>query len=625
MRIKAGNPLANFTTCAEMVKSATSDDVDLIVFPELAIPGYLIGDRFEELDFIEECEYFAAKLCSLATSKLTIVFGSVARFETISGEPRNGFDGRPAKLNVAYIATDKGVEYRVKTLLPNYREFEEPRHFRDNRWVYDNMPDGSWDMFKVFDICGKKLGITICEDGWDSDYSVSPIAKAVERGADMVLNLSCSPFTLGKNKSREKHFGGHAAKFHVPIVYVNAVGIQNNGKTIFGFDGSSEAWNRNGEMVAQARMYQEILFDVEYKNDDIRLISNDAIPQLGHSEIEDVYATLKNGISLYMEQSGLKRVVIGASGGIDSAVAAAMYVEAIGPENVMLVNMPTRYNSQTTIGLAEQLAANLGCYFCSVPIEDSVSLTKRQIDGLVARNVNNKSLELKLSGFNMENVQARDRSSRVLAAIASAWGGVFTNNGNKTEISVGYASLYGDVAGFFAVLGDLWKYRVYALGRYVNSLKPDGKAIPDEIFSIVPSAELNAEQSLDKGKGDPIVYPYHDRLFASWQEWWNHAGLEAALEHYLAGDLANFLNQGEKTELTEELIRKHFPTVTDFVADLEYWWKQFKGMAIAKRVQAPPIMAVTRRAYGFDYRESMCGVYFTSRYLNLKSKALSES
>lgn len=614
-----GNPLKNYNTCAEAALRAKAEGVDVLLLPETAIPGYMNGDKFEEQDFIEDCEFYAAKLAALADDEFSLIFGSVMFFETLSGKLKVGPDGRRAKLNVAYVATSKGVEYRVKTLLPNYREFEEPRHFRDNLWVKNNLQ--TWNMFRPFNIGGVSFGVTICEDGWDSDYDIKPMDRAAENGAQIIVNLSCSPFTTGKNLSRDRRFGAHAFDLHLPVIYVNAVGLQNNGKTVFAFDGSSAAWNKGGRLITQSPMYEDNDKDFIFADGDLTPVISEPIQQ--RSDIEDIHDTLVYGIRMYMKQNGLNRVVIGASGGVDSCLAAALYVEAIGSDNVILVNMPTKYNSKTTIGIAEKLASNLGCYYTSVPIGESANLTAGQINGLKAENKSGSSVVLQLSSFNMENVQARDRSARVLAAIASAWGAVFTNNGNKTESTVGYATLYGDVAGFFAVLGDLWKHVVYQLGKYINEQSRSGELIPAEVFTIIPSAELSAEQSLDAGKGDPLIYPYHDRLFASWQEWWNHASLYDILKHYLDGDLADFLNRGTKTELDESLIKKHFPDVASFVADLERWYRLFKGMGLAKRIQAPPVMAVTRRAYGFDYRESVTELYLGRKYEQLKSETLS--
>ena len=617
--IAPGNPAKNYETCLAAARRAKAAGVNLLLLPEMSIPGYMIGDKWEENDFIDDCEYFSKELAKEADENFSLIFGTVAFFESVFGAPQNGYDGRKAKMNVACIATNGKTEYRIKTLLPNYREFEEPRHFWDNLTATASGSNIVEDakMFPLHEICGVKIGVTICEDGWDDDYGMKPFEVLSKVGAELIVNISYSPFTAGKNQSRIRHFSAHASKLGKPVIYVNGLGLQNNGKTIFCFDGSSAVWNSKGELIAHSGMYTEEDVDLEYV--DGNLIAINAPQLVQTTEIDDIHKTLIYGIRNYMAQSHLQRVVIGASGGVDSTLAAALYVEAIGKENVLLVNMPSRFNSKTTIGIAERLAHNLGCWYTSVPIQESAELTHRQIDGLKPTNANGEEITINLSSFNMENVQARDRGSRVLGAIASAWGAVFTNNGNKTETTVGYATLYGDVAGFLAAIGDLWKHTVYDLCRHINA-KAGKELVPVEVLTLKPSAELSDNQAVDKGLGDPIIYPYHDRLFEAWQQWWNHASLADILQHYLDGDLASYLNHGAETELTESLIRQHFPDAKTFVADLERWYKLFKGMGIAKRIQAPPILAVTRRAYGFDYRESAIQPYFTRRYLEMKEK-----
>ncbi len=620
LTIIPGNPAKNYETCLSAAKRAKKDGVNLLLLPEMSIPGYMIGDKWEENDFIEDCEFFSSELAKEADENFSLIFGTVSFLESITGKPRNGFDGRKAKVNTACIATNGNIEYQFKTLLPNYREFEEPRHFLNNLTA-SLTPGGDEDedrpMFNLYEICGTKFGVTICEDGWDDDYNVKPFKILKEIGAEIIVNISYSPFTAGKNQSRNRHFSNHAKTLGKAVIYANGLGLQNNGKTVFCFDGSSAAWNSKGELIAHSKMYEEEDANFEFKNGELFSIS--PLQYKATSEIEDIHKTLIYGIRNYMKQSGLHRVVIGASGGVDSTLAAALYAEAIGKENLLLVNMPTKFNSQTTIGIAQKLATNLGCWYTSVPVSESAALTKRQIDGLKPTNSKGENIEINLSNFNMENVQARDRGSRILAAIASAWGAVFTNNGNKTETTVGYATLYGDVAGFLAALGDLWKHTVYDLCRYINREK---EIVPNEVLTLKPSAELSDNQAVDKGLGDPLIYPYHDRLLEALQQWWNRAPLADILQHYLDGDLAAYLNHGEKTELTEELIKTNFPDAKSFISDLERWYKLFKGMGVAKRIQAPPIIAVTRRAYGFDYREAAIQPYFSRKYLALKEKAI---
>jgi NAD+ synthase (glutamine-hydrolysing) len=306
--------------------------------------------------------------------------------------------------------------------------------------------------------------------------------------------------------------------------------------------------------------------------------------------------------------------VVGVSGGIDSAVVAAIYSRILPPDRLLLVNMPSRFNSPTTINLARELAKNLGCGYVEIPIEDSVKLTRAQVDGVDVRWPDGVR-RLVLTDFLLENVQARDRSSRVLAAVAAAVGGVFTCNANKSEMTVGYTTLYGDLGGWLANLADLWKGEVYAIGRHLNEKVLGRAVIPEGSFAVVPSAELSSAQAVDEGKGDPLNYPYHDGLFRVWVEDWNRATPEEILEWYLAGTLEQHLGYSG-------IVKELFPSPKHFVDDVERWWNHYQGMGVAKRIQAPPVLAVKRRAFGFDHRESQMGARYTRRYEELKKRVI---
>jgi len=625
MEVVPGNPKKNFETIQHIVEEAKFDSVRILVLPELCISGYLIGDMWEEPSFIEDCIYYGHMVANLSDDGLTIIFGNVTYAIIVNDlniTHKYGTDGRIAKLNAAFVAQNGNyVPFQhnyitqVKSLLPNYREFEEPRHFQSMQWFVDQFDIE--DPYKPIEIEGLKIGITICEDGWDRDYTTKPIKSFCDNGANLILNLSCSPFTTGKNIARDRTFGAHAKNNNVPVLYVNSIGLQNNGKTIFGFDGSTVAYNCNGIKMDQAPMFDTYNMDVVYDPQCKDIIAGDMeLPEFPlYSETEEIYTALKYGIKTYLNQCGLKKVVIGSSGGIDSAVAAALYAEVVGPENLLLVNMPSEYNSQTTIGLSTELANNIGCFYTSIPIGDSVALTVRQINNKSVMDGRGVEYTLNLSDFDIENVQARDRSSRILSALSCAFGGVFTNNGNKTETTVGYCTIYGDNAGFLAALADLWKTQVYELGAYLNR---NGEVIPQAIFDIIPSAELSADQSLDAGNGDPLKYWYHDNLFKAWVERWNRVTPTEIIEWYYNRELFKQLGINEP----ESKIETIFANSTEFVADLERWWKLFKGMAIAKRVQSPPVLAVSRRAFGFDYRETLNCVYFSRSYEEIKAKLL---
>ena len=307
--------------------------------------------------------------------------------------------------------------------------------------------------------------------------------------------------------------------------------------------------------------------------------------------------------------------MIGVSGGIDSAVNAALYATILPPENIMLVNMPSIYNSETTKGLAEELAGNIGCAYTVIPVQDSLELTRKQLAEATVWRAGKKREPLVLSSLMEENIQARDRSSRILAAVAAAFGGVFTCNANKAESTVGYATLYGDGAGFLAATADLWKHQIYSLADYLNTGVFRREIIPQGSIDIIPSAELSAAQDIAKGQGDPIIYPYHDYLFAAFIERWQRATPETILRWYAEGVLEERIGTSVKTA-------DIFPGPHEFIADLERWWNLFAGFAVAKRIQSPPMISVSRRSFGNDLRESQLPPYYTVAYKKLKDKLL---
>lgn len=615
--IAPGQPQRNLEQIVSLIDQAHADGVNLLIFPEMAIPGYLLGDEWEREAFLRECEA-CGEAAREAAQDLVVVFGNVA----MDWERRNE-DGRVRKYNALFIA-DHGrfigpapspYPFVIKALMPNYRQFDDSRHFFDLRKLAYERGVPIETLMQPVNTRAGRLGCMLCEDAWDMDYAISPLRTlAAHGGIDLMINASASPFTLNKNHKRNRVFASQAMRCSTPIAYVNHTGIQNNGKTLFTFDGSSCIYDRNGAKILSAPAFEASTPSIRL-NPDSPTSDAASIPP-PEDDIASIWQALAYGTRKFMEQLRVERVAIGVSGGIDSAVVAALFGHILPPENLLLVNMPSQFNSATTRGLARQLATNLGCYYTNVPIQPSLELTMQQIDGLKATSGGHAApLTLKLSPFMQENVQARDRSSRVLAAIASAFGGVFTCNANKSEMTVGYTTLYGDLGGFLAPIADLWKTQVYALARYLNSDVYNGELIPQGSIDIVPSAELSANQNVDKGQGDPLHYPYHDALFASWVEWWNRVTPEENLAWYADGTLAERLGyDGDILQL--------FPTAEMFITDLERWWDLYQGMALAKRIQAPPVLAIKRRAFGFDHRESQLGPRYTKRYQELKQSLL---
>jgi NAD+ synthase (glutamine-hydrolysing) len=615
MEVRPGRPLENTEKILNRISEAKAAGRTLAVFPEMAIPGYLLGDEWERPAFLRECEACGEKIRA-ASAGITVMFGNVG----IDWQRRNE-DGRVRKYNALFIAENGGFRgpeggpypFVIKTLMPNYREFDDSRHFFDTRKLAAELGRDPRDLIApVHTACGR-IGAVLCEDAWDQDYAVSPLQVLGGKGVDFVVNASCSPFTFNKNNKRNRVFAEAARRLQRPLVYVNNVGIQNNGKTVFTFDGASCIYDRQGNRVETLKPFAEGVMDYTL-GAELRVEVDRDLPATAGSDATSHFDAILYGTEKFMKGCGVERVVVGASGGIDSAVVAAIYRHLLPADRLLLVNMPSRFNSPTTINLARELAKNLGCGYVEIPIEDSVALTRAQVDGVDVRWPDGVK-RLALTDFQLENIQARDRSSRVLATVAASFGGVFTCNANKSEMTVGYTTLYGDLGGYLANLADLWKGEVYELGRYLNETVFCRAVIPEGSFAVVPSAELSVAQAVDEGKGDPLVYPYHDKLFRSWVEDWNRATPEEILEWYLDGTLEQHLDY-------PGCVKDLFPSTKHFIDDVERWWNQYQGMGVAKRIQAPPVLAVKRRAFGFDHRESQMGARYTLRYEELKKRLI---
>lgn len=636
MEIAPGEPARNGARMLELIAEARAQGIALLAFPELCLPGYLLGDMWERPAFLKECEAWTARIIAATgepgAAPIAVVFGTVIPDWGAKGE-----DGRVRKYNGCILAQGGsalrhpglGRPYGIKTLLPNYREFEDPRHFHDTRKLALETGRSLESLLEPFvlPLEGRDLrvGVILCEDAWEDDYFQKPLEILGGKGCDFLINLSCSPFTQGKNDKRNRVFSREIKGLGVPLFYVNGVSLQNNGKTLYTFDGRSTAYGADGGVRAEMPAFSQAILPlaVEWRagKADIAPLpapaSVDAEAEPAKRRIGEIHQALRYGVQAFLASIGQDRVVIGVSGGIDSAVAAALYGEILSPRNLLLVNMPSRFNSNTTRNLAKELAANLGCLYTEIGIEDSMAVTKAQLDGLEITSVDGERFAaVSLAGFVMENVQARDRSSRILAALAASFGGVFTCNANKAELTVGYSTLYGDLGGYLVLLGDLWKSEVYALGRHLNEEVFRREVIPEGAFTIVPSAELSESQAVDEGKGDPLIYPYHDRLFFSWVQRWNRATPEEILAWYAAGTL--------NAELSLENVDVYhlFPDAASFIRDLERWWNLYNGIAVAKRVQAPPILAVSSRAFGFDHREALGRPFYSSAYLQLRQELL---
>ncbi len=742
IQVHPGEPAINFQSMMHAIDYAKAVSTDILIFPELCLSGYLVGDLWDQVPFVEDCLYYGEELVKATeNTNLTIIFGNVGVDESL----RN-LDGSLRKYNALYVASNGKLvsnpsqlyPFTIKTLLPCYRYFNEPRYFTSANIVAKERNLSLSDINQPLTIATRQGAFTIapviCEDSWDTHYPDCPTslmlesAKAKDQHIDLIVNCSSSPYTIHKQEHRHALFSAQAKRYNTPIAYTNHVGIQNNGKNICIYDGCSTLYDVNGSIVEEVPAFENTVRPTllkttlwqplshtssnhKYtfqdsavsrhisennnsdKNDiynacdshDLDGLDNSRVPANSNNTlattpnyIPTLFKALQYGIRQFLSQTGIKNIVIGVSGGIDSALNAALYSTVLPPENLYLVNMPSRYNSDMTKDLAYQLAQNIGCHYGVFPIEEGVSATIEQLENTSFTKYNtyviselhhhgnvhattmqdlkehtisseedmsqtllyssdqtianydeqhpiesdsNTTSFLQLSTLAKENIQARDRSSRILAGIASAVNGAFTCNGNKTEFTVGYATIYGDLAGFLAVTGDVWKTDVYALARYMNETIFQREVIPQGSIDVVPSAELSDAQDVTQGLGDPLQYEYHDCLFRAFVE-----GTPHTLPHQrlTPEDILRAYEKGTLEHLLElpNSMSHYFTSTEQFINDLERWWKSFNGLAVAKRIQSPPLFLISERAFGTDLSESQLKPYVSRDYEAYKSRLL---
>src|SRR3989339_284319 len=653
MEVIPGKPKENIKKILEMVKNAKQEKVDLIAFPEMSVGGYLLGDKWLNDEFCVDLMSYNEDIRK-ASEGIAIAFGNIFIDKDINTRVGDknihpNKDGRTRKYNAVYVFQNgkevkRAKETKIlpptvqpKTLLPNYRIFDDQRYFLSLEDVAKDFSVQLNELLQPFilEIRGKAtpVGFEICEDLWCEDYrkdgkALNPTKMLIENGAKIIVNISASPWTYGKNATRDrkvKFLKSESGDKFVPFFYVNHTGVQNNGKNFVTFDGGSTVYNKNGEPIRFSKAaYEEELMIIDEKD-----LNGKAIERAKRNKIEQKYHALLAGIRHMKTTIGSNEqpsYVIGLSGGIDSSLVAALLVKAVGKDKIIGVNMPTKYNSQKTKDAAANLAKKLGIKYIVVPIG---SLVDTNIELL--NNADADKTAKKLSVLNIENVQAKIRGTSILSNLSAKYGSIFTNNGNKIETALGYATLYGDVGGAIAVIGDLTKTEIVEMCKFMNKEIFKEEVIPEILFpdrlwrfseeKIIPSAELKEKQI------DPMKFGYHCALTDAMTDYKKHTPVEILnwfldgtldknLDKYFEGTIEN--PQGTTLELMK---RWNVTNPEEFVKDLE-WFDGLVNKNVFKRVQSPPIIITSKSAYGFDIRESVLPSETTREYDQLKEQVL---
>jgi len=525
-----GDFSGNAAKIIEYARRAQASGAGLILFPELSICGYPPRDLVERSTFVaknrQTAEHIAAE-----TKGIAVICGLVTPAESQTGK---------SVMNSAALLMDGKVAFlQSKMLLPNYDVFDEMRNFAPARRQ------------ELFSFCGNRIALTICEDAWNDKlfwpkrlYTVDPVETLIQQGGNFVLNISASPFWIGKREFRRDMLASIARQHKVPVALVNQVG----GNDSLVFDGSSVVLNREGEIIAQGKSFEE---DLIYF--DSQTLTGEMHEQIAGDDAS-AYWALVLGTRDYMHKCGFRKAIVGLSGGIDSALTAAIAADAVGPENVIGVGMPGPYSSQGSIDDAKALAQNLGIRFELLSINPAYD-AYRQILQPVFSGMKEDVTE--------ENIQSRARGM-LLMSLSNKFGAIVLSTGNKSELGVGYCTLYGDMVGGLAVISDVPKTLVYRLSHYVNSRR---EVIPQASLEKPPSAELRPDQ-----KDSDSLPPYEV--------------LDAVLEDYIEDSHPAEQIAAER-KIDIELVRR----VMCMVDRAEY-----------KRQQAAPGLKISPKAFGYGRR-----------------------
>jgi len=525
-----GDFSGNAAKIIEFSRRAQAGGAGLILFPELSVCGYPPRDLVERPSFVAHNRESAERIAE-QTRGISVICGLVTAAESETGK---------SVMNSAALLQDGRIAFlQSKMLLPTYDVFDEMRNFAPARKQ------------ELFQFCGNRMALTICEDAWNDKqfwnkrlYTIDPVEALIREGGDFVLNISASPFWIGKRELRRDMLASIARQHKVPVAMVNQIG----GNDSLVFDGSSIVLNAEGETVAQAKSFEEDLIYFDSKT-----LTGDLREQIA-GEDASVYSALVVGTRDYIHKCGFRKAIIGLSGGIDSALTAVVAVDAIGAENVIGVGMPGPYSSPGSIEDARALAKNLGIRFELLSINCAYQAYHQTLQGVFAGQKEDAT---------EENIQSRARGM-LLMALSNKFGAIVLSTGNKSELGVGYCTLYGDMVGGLAVISDVPKTLVYKLAHYVNSRR---QLIPQATLDKPPSAELRPDQ-----KDSDSLPPYEI--------------LDAVLEDYVE-DAHSIERIAADRGLNIELVRR----VVRMIDRAEY-----------KRQQAAPGIKISPKAFGYGRR-----------------------
>ncbi|HCC71890.1 MAG TPA: NAD+ synthase [Bacteroidales bacterium] len=537
-----GNFERNSKLIIDAIRKAIKDKSDLIVFSELSLTGYPPHDLLEHRDFIVKCKEYINRITTECKGIMAIV-GAPAINRNHSGK----------KLyNAAYILNDGEISDIVyKSLLPTYDIFDEYRYFEPS------------NVFKTIKLKEKKLAVTICEDLWDEQgfenefsstrmYSVSPLNELSKLRPDIIINISASPFSHTKIKSKVKIFTDKASMYKIPLFMVNQVGAN----TDLIFEGNSMVVGPGGNIIDIFPSFTEHTDSFELSE----VMKSSTAVKYEPNRIEMIYSALILGLKDYFEKMNFRSAVLGLSGGIDSAVCLCLAARALGPSKVRALLLPSMYSSKHSVDDAVSLCNNLEVQYDIINIEKAYSAIEESLSDIM------KDLPADVTE---ENIQARLRSI-MLMAVSNKFENILLNTSNKSETAVGYSTLYGDMAGSISVLGDVYKTDIYQLADYINN---DNTVIPANIINKPPSAELRP------GQKDSDSLPDYEIL-------------DSILYQYI--ELQKPVSDITGRSLSPELVK----SITDLVNRNEY-----------KRFQAPPILRISSKAFGIGRRMPLVGIY----------------